>query len=145
MIISLSIIILALAWLLYETDYMRGRLPVGEAKPCPSYASYTAYSILRKGKPNWNETALHKGNNFPEGYSPNGEPEYTIILNPGITNVLCGWEWVDEHCADMVNYMPEVFMTIGNVRYNMTIKQPSIIKDIMRVNKLTKKQKLAYA
>jgi len=35
-------------------------------------------------------------------------------------------------------------MAIGGVRYNMHIKQPSIIKDIMKANKLTKKQKLAY-
>jgi hypothetical protein len=36
-------------------------------------------------------------------------------------------------------------MAISGVRYNMTFKDQKIIKDVMRVNKLTKKQKQAYA
>lgn len=45
----------------------------------------------------------------------------------------------------LADYKPQVELAIAGVRYNMTIKQPAIIKDVMRVNHLTRKQKLAYA
>jgi len=44
-----------------------------------------------------------------------------------------------------VGYEPRVEMNTGGVRYAMNIKQPSAIKDIMKANKLTKAQRLAYA
>ena len=143
MLATLIIIWLSLVWLGYETDWMRVRLPSGVAIK-PKYARYVAYNKLR-GTQTWRDTTIHSGGNLPADYSPNGEPEYTIILSPGIKDILCGWRWLDEHCADMVDYQPQVFMTVGNIRYTMTIKQPSIIKDIMRVNRLTKKQKLALS
>ena len=143
MLATIIIITLALTWLFYETDFMRVRLLVGEPAK-PKYARYKAYNALTKRK-FYDGRALHEGNNYPEGYSPNGEPEYIVVLNPGIDNILCGWEWLNKHCASMVDYQPKVEMAIGGVRYNMTIKQPAIIKDVMRVNHLTRKQKLAYA
>ena len=144
MIPTIIILLGALYWLLRETDYLRVRLLVGEPAK-PKYARYKAYNMMRKGKPSWNDSPLYEGNNYPEGYSPNGEPEYIVVLNPGIKDVLCGWEWLDKHCASMVDYQPKVEMAIGGVRYNMTIKQPTIIKDVMRVNHLTRKQKAVYA
>ncbi|KKN18459.1 hypothetical protein LCGC14_0955680 [marine sediment metagenome] len=68
---------------------------------------------------------------------------YDICLSPN-TDTLCGKKWLDKHWNDLADYQPKVEMNIGGVRYKMTIKQPSILKDVMRVNKLTKKQKLAY-
>jgi len=110
----------------------------------PKYARYKVYnSASRKTlKP---DRFLANGDNYPEGYTPNGEPEYMVILSPGIDNVLCGFDWLDQHCADLVDYEPRVEMNTGGVRYNMNIKQPSIIKDIMKANKLTTAQRLAYA
>ena len=144
MIPAIIIISLAFFWLLVETDYMRVRLLVGAISK-PKYARYEVYNFLKSRKPSWNDKPIYEGGNLPEGYTPNGEPKYTIILSPGIDNVLCGFDWLNEHCASMVDYQPKVEMAIGGVRYHMTIKQPAIIKDIMRVNHLTKKQKLAYA
>lgn len=143
MIPTIIILLGALYWLLKETDYLRVRLLVG-AESKPKYARYKAYNSLTKRK-YYDGGTLHEGNNYPEGYSPNGEPEYQIVLNPGIDNILCGWDWLNYHVADMVDYQPKVEMAIGGVRYNMTIKQPAIIKDVMRVNHLTRKQKLEYA
>jgi len=143
--IVLIIISLAFTWLLYETDYLRVRLLVGHPPYPPKYARYEAYNIYTRRKPSWNDKPLYEGGNLPADYSPNGEPCYQVILNPGIKNILCGWDWLNEHCADMVDYQPKVEMTMGGVRYNMTIKQPAIIKDIMKANRLTRKQKLAYA
>jgi hypothetical protein len=143
MIPTIIILLGALYWLLKETDWLRIRLLVGEPVK-PKYARYKAYNALTKRK-FYDGGALHEGNNYPGGYSPNGEPEYIVVLNPNITDILCGWEWLDKHCAAMVDYQPKVEMAIGGVRYSMTIKQTAIIKDVMRVNHLTRKQKLAYA
>ncbi len=126
------------AWLGYEIYKYPNYIEVLQ----PKYARYEVYHALKSHT--LGHTPLLEGGNLPEDYSPNGEPCYTIVLSPGIDGVLCGYTWLDNHCADLVDYEPEVNMHIGGVRYSMHIKQPSIIKDIMRVNKLTKKQKLAY-
>ncbi len=130
-------------WLLYETDWLRVNLMADRAKP--KYAQFKAYNIMRRRKVNYGDTPIYEGGNLPEGYTPDGEPTYTIILGLGIGGVLCGWDWLNKHCADLIDYQPKVEMAMGGVRYNMTIKQPAVIKDIMRANKMTKKQKLACA
>lgn len=140
MLATIFITGIALYWLLIETDYLRVRLLVGNSKK-PKYARYSVWNSASR-KTLKADYLKHKGNNFPADYSPNGEPEYQILLSPGIDNVLCGFDWLDKHCADLVDYSPDVSMHIGGVRYSMTIKEPAIIKDIMRVNKLTRKQKM---
>lgn len=146
MIMTLLTIALAFYWLLRETDYLRVRLLIGADKP-PKYARYKAYTALTKRKTNLE--FLHKGNNYPEGYTPNGEPEYTIILNPGIDDVLCGWDWLDKHCADLVDYTPKVDLKLGGVSYSMTIKpagiEQGVMDKVMKVNKLSKQERNKYA
>lgn len=123
-------------WLLRETDYLRVRLMVGDSV-APKYARYAAYQILGARKPG-GSGAYHRGDNYPPDFSPNGEPEYKIVLSPGIDNVLCGWLWLDKHCADHVDYTPTVQMDAHGVKYSMTIKSPAIIPDIVKANKVTK-------
>ncbi len=144
MIATIIIVSLAMTWLGYESDWMRVRLLVGEPVK-PKYARYKAYNMLRKGKPRWNDSPIYEGNNYLEGYSPNGEPEYIVVLNPGITDVLCGWEWLDKHCASMVDYQPKIYLDLDGVRYNMTIKKSSALNEVMKANHLTRKQQIAYA
>ena len=143
MITTIIIMSLAFSWLGYETDWMRIRLPIGD-RLIPKYARYEVYQGLKKRTVFWGDLAIYEGYNC-QNDERNGEPTYYIFLSPGVKSVLCGWDWLNEHCADMVDYQPKVEMNMGGVRYNMTIKQPSIIKDIMKANKLTRKQKLAYA
>ena len=123
---------------------MRVRLLIGEIIK-PQYARYEVYNKLKKKRVYWGDTTIHKGGNMPKDYSPNGEPTYHIILSPGVSGVLCGFAWLDKHCADMVGYQPKVEMTMGGVRYKMVIKAPAIIKDIMKVNKIPKRERLAYS
>ncbi|KKL80417.1 hypothetical protein LCGC14_2004990 [marine sediment metagenome] len=65
------------------------------------------------------------------------------LLSGGHTSPLCGWGYAYQYRDFKPEYKVE--LNTGGVRYNMTIKQPSIIKDIMRANRLTKAQKQAYA
>ncbi len=143
MVLLIVAISLMFGYLLYETKGLTIRLLVGIETPIiPKYARYKVYSSAKGNSKSYTGIT---GNNYPEDYSPNGEPEYNIFLSPGIDNILCGWKWLDKHCADLVDYQPKVYMAIGNIRYNMTIRQPSIIKDVMKVNKLSKKQVKALA
>ena len=156
--ITLIIIGLAFIWLGYETDWMRVRLLVGiSIKPFPNrwfdtfnlgkwaVDSFTA----REGEYSDNGHRQYLGYAIKQTLS-NAKPhkyidKYVVAVCPGIKDVLCGKAWLDKHWNDLADYRPKVEMSIGGVRYNMTIKQPTIIKDIMKANKLTKKQKLAYA
>ncbi|KKM07041.1 hypothetical protein LCGC14_1737950 [marine sediment metagenome] len=136
--------LIAFGWLGYETDWLTVNITYGYAAE-PKYAKWEVYHMLKNRQPNWRAKPAYEGSNLPVDYKPNGEPCYRIILSPGIKNVLCGFAWLNKHCADMVDYQPEVSMNIGGVRYSMTIKEPAIIKDVMRANKLTRSQRLSYA
>lgn len=114
-IISLSIIISAFYWLLRETDYMRVRLPVG----CPSISvppeMRLAWNIITR------QTKSKNLNNFvtdPEHYSP-----------------LCGFNWLNNREHVVPEYKIE--LQHGGVKHTMTIKDPSVMKQIvsaMRAN-----------
>ncbi len=144
MIELLITLIGAFTWLGYETNWLTVRLPHGEAKP--KQAGYRFYSTLSKGK--YHVKADHKGGNIEwstYGDMPlNGHKVYDIIVSPGISVVLCGWDWLDQHCADMVDYQPKVELMTGGVHYKMTIKARNILNEVMKANKLTKKDKLRY-
>lgn len=57
---------------------------------------------------------------------------YKVYLSPAVEDVLCGWQWVHAHKHDLDNYHPEVFIATCGVRYNMTIKDYSVIKDVCK-------------
>jgi len=144
--IALIIIGLGFIWLGYETDWMRVRLLVG-AEAIITEQKYARYEVfnnlgIKQRKPSYSNRFIHKGGNVPEGYKWNGEPCYQIILSPGIGKVLCGYAWLDEHCADLVDYEPRVEMNICGIRYDMHIKSIGIIKEVMEANKLSKAEKL---
>lgn len=143
MIAAIIIIGLALYWLAIETDYLRVRLLVGKPAP-PKYARYKVYNSMGKGR-KYYTSPIYEGDNYPPDYSPNGEPEYNIILSPGINGVLCGYDWLNKHCAALVDYAPDLYLATGGVRYTMHLKQPTILKDVMKANKLKKAERLAYA
>jgi hypothetical protein len=129
-IIAANIILTAFCWLLVETDYLRVRLPVGIlyeiGASCQWHLPDDAVTDDMK------QELLNLWSKLPK--------EVKAKFAQGLESPLCGWGYAYQYR----NLTPEcaVEMTIGNVRYNMTIKQPSIIKDVMRVNHLTNKQKV---
>jgi hypothetical protein len=142
MLACIIIVSLALYWLLRETDYFRIHLIRGEIKKhIPAYAAYKVMA----GKSRDYAVNICTGSNIPEDTDVKEYHTYNIVLSPGVNNVLCGYDWLNKHVADLENYNPQVYMSIGNVNYTMTIKKPEIIKDIMRVNHLTKREIQALA
>ena len=155
MIATILILLLAFGWLGYETDWMRVRLPIGQPdygkRWIDMFVPLVGLRTLEYGLSEHEHIASWRNN--PIGcvirQSLNARAKinghYEVIVSTGVQEVLCTKKWVEKHWNDLADYQPKVEMVIGGVRYNMTIKQPAIIKDIMRVNHLTKKQKLAYA
>ena len=130
----------AFYWLGRETDWLRIRLPMGADVPAllPGPAQYVAYNALRKAKRY--SVEIHRGSNqeIPTG------PTYHVVLNPGVDEPLCGWDWLDKHVGDLVNYQPRVQMEMAGVRYDMTIKAPGILDQVMKANKLSKQERARY-
>ena len=139
-ILTYVIFCLSFLWLAYETDWLTIRL-VYDTTPKPR-ARYRVYQSLTK-RMGYGD-GIHEGQNYKDGnneprYSQ-GDIDYKVFLSPGVDDVLCGFDWLDKHFDSMVNYQPQVEMNIGNVHYQMTIKKPELIKDIMRANKMTRRQ-----
>lgn len=136
MIGCLIVVGLAFVWLGYETEWMTVRLPCG-AIPIRS-AQYIVHYTLGRSK--WN------GNCRVGGTVRNFDKTYDIFLSPGIDNILCSWEWLDEHCADLVDYQPLLEISAYGVTHKMHIKTPTtnLLKDIskatMKVSRTERKQ-----
>jgi len=120
MIATILIVSIALAWLGYETDGMRARLPVG------------AYPELIERK-SWDE--LKPTSNL------NRYPFW--LRHPGNMAPICGWDWLEQTMHIVPEYKIEL-NTYG-VRYQMTVKKDSVLSQVMKANKPTKQQRLAYA
>ena len=148
MIPTLIWILILFLWLGYETDWFTIRLEsygyqLANKRP-KHFADYEAHNSFKKSVKNyWNIPILHSGGNCDA--SQVSEVTYHIVLDPGINEPLCGWDWLDKHCADLVGFEHKVQLAIAGVRYDMTIKAPSILNEVMKVNKLSKKEKLAYS
>ena len=142
MILTILTIALALIWLGKETDWLRVRLLIGKDKP-KVFAQYRAFNSLKKKK--YYEVEVHAGSNADE---PQGTM-YTVVLDPGITDPICGWDWLDKHVADLVDYTPRVELQLAGIKYDMTIKpagiEQGIMDKVMKVNKLSKQEKLKYS
>jgi len=139
MLLGIALLIIGFAWLLFETRGLTIRLPFGAEPKVILPARYVAYAGLKKRKTY--DIVLHRGANTEESTGP----LYTVVLDPGITEPLCGWDWLDKHVGDLVDYQPRVQMELGGVRYDMTIRAPSVLTEVMKVNKLSKAERAKYA
>ena len=110
MIAILIIIGLTFAWLGYETDWMRVRLPIGQVQIIE-----TIPDIVERYVPwdNWNHCHWPSWFNF--------------------TDPICGWEWIKSR----EHIIPEcrLEMTYGGVHHTMTIKDTKIIKLVVTAMK----------
>jgi hypothetical protein len=147
-----TIIILALAfyWLLIETDYLRVNLlaqPVDYRKLWLETFDEYYHNLegLLTDKHEYNEDYIHY---TPHGYTivqslknkAKSNGTYQILLSPCVEDTLCGKDWLDKHWNDLADYKPEIYLAIGDIKYNMTVRNPEIIKDVMRVNRLSRKE-----
>lgn len=107
--------LLAFTWLLYETDWMRVRLPVGILPEPIKYQTKTWEEL----KP-WNPTLKH----YP-----------MWVVYPSNISPLCGWDWLKNTAHIIPQYHIELNFGTG-YKQTINLKAPSqsIIKEVMKVN-----------
>ena len=121
MITTILIFSLSIYWLMIETDWLRvdliGALPEIEYQRKPWEELEPRGKITLKKYPFWLC--------YPEHMAP-----------------LCGRDWLE----NTIHIIPEykIELNTGGVHYKMNIKSEGILNQVMKVNKLTKAQKLAY-
>jgi hypothetical protein len=130
MLYCLLIIGIAFWYLLIETNFLRIRLYVGaicQDGDCCAWKFKDEWVT-----PEMKQHLLNLWTNLPK--------EIRAKYQEGIQEPMCGWGYAYQY-HDVI---PEckVEMNLNNVRYKFDLKDPSILKDIMKANKLTKKQKV---
>ncbi len=112
MIALIATIIMALAWLGYETDWMRVRLPVGVTAPVIELEVRKPWDYFKAKI--WN---------------PNFKLYPMWLTHPTVMDPICGWDWLE----NTMHIIPECRIELNHsgVRYNMTIKEPSIMRSVV--------------
>ncbi len=122
---------ICLAWLGYETDWFRVRLPIGKSVPLSSplpiavwlttFAVYTEHNVnLFIPRPDYSYVPACK--------------HYKIELSCGV-KVMCGQKWLDKHYHDLDDYHPEVELYFGNgYKQTFTLKKPELMGKIVKIN-----------
>jgi len=119
-VIGIILIILGFIWLLYETDYLRVRLLVGiETKPIE-------YEYM-----SWEDVKTRYFYGLPSRQTP------FWYANPEHMEPLCGLAWLENTMHVIPEYRIE--LDFGGNKYKMTVKEPKVLKEIVKVN--TKKHK----
>jgi hypothetical protein len=160
--IAIGILLPAFYWLLAETHYLTIRLLAGpdltsserwirEFERFGYYGyrnSFDATWLKPDNNPDW-QPLPKAGYEIVRLLKPahyrNYNNHHIIFVSPGIIDVLCGNDWLDKHWSDLEDYHPIITMNLGGVIYNMNIKQPAILKDVMKANKLTRADRIRYA
>lgn len=110
MIALVVTLILALTWLGYETDWMQVRLSIGVIEVVSNGYKFKS----------WNEL---------KPYNPNFRSYPMWLTHPDNMTPLCGLDWLE----NTMHIIPECRIELNHsgVKYNMTIKEPAIIKSVV--------------
>lgn len=111
MIVAITVIALAFTWLIYETDYLRIRLPVGVDIQPIEYARKSWLEL----KP-WN--------------TKKNDPMW--LTSPDYMEPLCGRDWLENTMHIIPEYKIE--LDFGGIKYKMNILEPKVLKDVIKVN-----------
>ena len=111
MIVSLVVIALAFTWLLYESDWMRVRLPIGK-----SIKTIKLWQYRENGQ--YGITHIDPSPTL-NGYRwPPGKTQYQLF-SVGITEPICGWDWILNHEHPIITNRIEI--TAHNCKHTVTL------------------------
>lgn len=156
MLLSIILVSLAFTWLLYETNYLTIRLALYGSLPDFPERWFKTFDLCQREIDSFDKTDIPLSNPDYEPIEHIGyviyetlsnrvkynHNQYQIGMSPSV-EPMCGKDWLEENWDNLADYKPEIFMNIGNVKYDMLIKKPDVIKDIMRANKLSKQERKA--
>ncbi len=117
MIPLITTLLIALAWLGYETDWVTVRLPYGIE------ALIAATEVRRP----WNHFDWH---DWVTGHHHISFTDRNVnVHSKSHVQPICGWDWI----RSREHIIPEckVELVHSGVKYNMTIKSPAIIKSVV--------------
>ena len=116
--IGLSIFLSCLfTWLLYETDWLRVRLPTTAYLESLAQSRLTNNDICAIAwRIKWDYQAVLYGYN-----------KYETAMTP-----LCGWQWIAQHEHDLDDYQPVVSISFDGYSSTMKIQDLSIIKGLVK-------------
>jgi len=136
MVPCLIFIILAFIWLLYESNWMRIRLPVGASKEMHKTIRLWKFSYTEhiKGTP-------YLGiSNQPIAQNPYSIPKRgnsISLFSAGITEPICGWDWLLTHEHPIIENRIEIIA--HNCKHNIhlcdnpNIDYGRIMKEICQI------------
>ena len=110
MLVCWIIVTIALTWLLYETDWLRVRLPYGKE---PDKLKYKTWAELKSG--------LLQTKKSDPGW----------LKFPDICTPLCGWEWL----KNTIHIIPEnkIVLIREHSKITMQTERMDILRDCFRV------------
>ena len=138
MIISLVVVALAFVWLLYESDWMRIRLPVGALpinEPIKTiklnYMVDTMYGKHEGSSRTYKQTLIYQESS---SYYDKARRMYLAV---GIEEPVCGWDWILNHEHPIVKNT--ISITAWNCKHtinlcdNPEVDYGRIIKDVCSI------------
>ncbi len=156
MITALIVILLALYWLMLETNWLRIRLAIGATFPlgasCPipiavwlstfdedAYHEHNVNLFIPKpvyySEPESKTGYVLLNSNAQKAVNYNDRYTYVVCLSPGVELPLVSRNWLNEHWNDLVDYKPWVELKIGDgYKQTFTLKKPELMKKIVAVN-----------
>ena len=57
------------------------------------------------------------------------------LISKTIKEPICGWQWVYQHLHDLDGWQPRIELDYGGVKFNMTVKNPEVLRDIIKAMK----------
>ena len=112
MITSLIVISLAFTWLLYESDWMRVRLPVGAIKESIKTIKLWQFSYHDK-------VGISQQSHAQAPYYNPQRDNTILMLNVGITEPVCGWDWILNHEHPIIENHIEIIA--HNCKHTITL------------------------
>ena len=136
MLTALLVILSGLVYLMLETNWMTIRLPMGADTMSPYWL------LLRLGDFYATEDDIRDMRHqlmWP-GKGVKGIDWHNTTYTP-----LVSWDWLKVHWHDLDGYQQDIEIDAYGVRSKMTVKQPAVIKEVMKALKPSRAMKLQYA
>ena len=136
-------ILASFIWLLYESDWMRIRLPVGAIITAEPVKTIQLWQYKHNGKVGFSTFE-------PIGYVgevSRSQKDTTISLfSAGIDQPVCGWDWLLSHAHPIAEY--KITILAWNVRHHITLDgnngNANLMKDICKFALKPNKEERKY-
>lgn len=123
----------ALGWLLYESDWLRLRLPMG---PTITFCPFTPRNDVKHLCYQWFDRAGNFRDNGSQKRITLTRDHFEFpkqFFSPGITEPLCGWDWIEGRTHPMADY--RITITAWGITHKIAIASddPRLLKEVFAI------------